>query len=82
VRRAFHIGLIVLLGFLVANRAIMHVEAGRTGSVTCAKGAERVMLNALQQGFSEAGAHNQSEAFLASCVVTGQGTVDDLNARE
>jgi hypothetical protein len=81
-RRAVHICLIVLLGYLIADRAIVRSEAGEPGTITCEQGADRVRLDALQQGFSAAGAHSQSEAFLASCVVTGHGTVDELTARE
>jgi len=82
VRQAFYIAVVLLLGYLMADRAMMRAQAGEIGTITCQKGAELVKLEALKKGFGEAGSSSQVENFLSSCLVTGRGQVGDLIARD
>ncbi|HVE06461.1 MAG TPA: hypothetical protein VNE00_04340 [Paraburkholderia sp.] len=81
-RRAFNIAIVLLIGALIADRAMMRVQAHEQGSVSCADGAEAVRLGALSKGFSDAAASNQGEAFKSGCFVTGRAQVGDLVARD
>jgi hypothetical protein len=81
-RRAFNIAIVLLIGALIADRAMMRVQAHEQGSVSCADGAEAVRLGALSRGFSDAAASNQGEAFKSGCFVTGRAQVGDLVARD
>jgi hypothetical protein len=81
-RQAFNIAVVLLLGYLMADRALMRAQAGEMGTITCHQGAEMIKSNALKKGFGEAGASSQGENFLSSCLVTGRGQVGDLIARE
>jgi hypothetical protein len=81
-RRVFHIAVIALLGYLIAERAVMHSQASVPGTITCARGAELAKSDALRKGFSEAGSASQGEAFMSNCLVSGRGSVDNLIARE
>ena len=81
-RQAFHIAVIVLLGFLISHRALMHAQAGEPGTISCAQGAELVKAHAMRRGFSEAGSDSQGQAFLSSCLVSGRGSVGSLLARD
>lgn len=81
-RQAFNIAVVLLLGYLMADRALMRAQAGEMGTITCHQGAELVKANALKKGFGYAGASSQGENFLSSCLVTGRGEVDGLIARE
>ena len=81
-RRAFNIAVVVLVGALIADRAVMHAQAREQGSISCADGAEVVRLGALSKGFSDAAASNQGEAFKSNCFVTGRAQAGDLIARD
>jgi hypothetical protein len=81
-RQAFNIAVVLLLGYLLADRALMRAQAGETGTITCHQGAEMVKVNALKKGFGDAGASSQGENFLSSCLVTGRGEVGGLVARD
>ncbi|WP_345815850.1 hypothetical protein AAGS40_16445 [Paraburkholderia sp. PREW-6R] len=81
-RQVFNIAVVLLLGYLLADRALMRAQAGEIGTITCHQGAEMVKSGALKKGFGEAGASSQSENFLSSCLVTGRGQVGDLVARD
>ncbi|RDK02819.1 hypothetical protein [Paraburkholderia lacunae] len=81
-RQVFNIAVVLLLGYLMADRALMRAQAGEVGTITCARGAEMIKLDALKKGFGEAGASSQGENFLSSCLVTGRGQVGDLIARD
>jgi hypothetical protein len=81
-RRVFHIAIVLLLGYLIADRAAMHFQAGEPGTITCAQGAEQVRSNAMRNGFSAAGSTSQGEAFMSNCLVSGRGRVDNLIARD
>ncbi|MBW0449554.1 hypothetical protein EN871_01120 [bacterium M00.F.Ca.ET.228.01.1.1] len=81
-RQAFNIAVVLLLGYLMADRALMRAQAGEVGTITCHQGAELVKAKALRKGFGEAGASSQGENFLSSCLVTGRGKVGDLIARD
>jgi hypothetical protein len=81
-RRAFNITVVALVGFLIAGRAVMHVQAHEQGSISCTAGADLVRLDALGKGFSDAAASNQGEAFKSNCFVTGRAQVGDLIARD
>lgn len=81
-RQAFNIAVVLLLGYLMADRALMRAQAGEVGTITCHQGAALVKGNALKKGFGEIGASSQGENFLSSCLVTGRGQVGDLIARE
>ena len=81
-RQAFNIEVLLLLGYLLADRALMRAQAGEVGTITCHQGAELVKANAFKKGFGEAGASSQGENFLSSCLVTGRGQVGDLIARD
>lgn len=80
-RQAFNIAVVLLLGYLLADRALMRAQAGETGTITCHQGAELVKANALK-GFGDVGASSQGENFLSSCLVTGRGEVGGLVARD
>jgi hypothetical protein len=81
-RRAFNIAVTVLVGALIADRAVMHVQAHEQGSISCNDGAETVRLGALSKGFSDAAASNQGEAFKSNCFVTGRAQLGTLVARD
>ncbi|MFL9928640.1 hypothetical protein P0D88_05060 [Paraburkholderia sp. RL18-103-BIB-C] len=81
-RQAFNIAVVLLLGYLMADRALMRAQAGEIGTITCHQGAELVKSNALKKGFGDTGASSQGENFLSSCLVTGRGQVGDLIARD
>ncbi|MDR6491822.1 hypothetical protein J2797_001709 [Paraburkholderia terricola] len=81
-RQAFNIAVVLLLGYLLADRALMRAQAGETGTITCHQGAELVKANALKKGFGDVGASSQGENFLSSCLVTGRGEVGGLVARD
>jgi hypothetical protein len=81
-RQAFNIALVLLLGYLMADRALMRAQAGEVGTITCHQGAALVKSDAFKKGFGDAGASAQSESFLSSCLVTGRGQVGDLIARD
>ena len=81
-RQAFNIAVVLLVGYLMADRALMRAQAGEVGTITCHQGAELVKANALKKGFGDAGASSQGENFLSSCLVTGRGQVGDLIARD
>jgi hypothetical protein len=81
-RQAFNLAVVLLLGYLMADRALMRAHAGEVGTITCHQGAELVKASALKKGFGDVGASSQSENFLSSCLVTGRGQVGDLIARD
>jgi len=81
-RQAVGIAVVLLLGYLMADRVMMRAQAGEVGTITCHQGAALVKSGALKKGFGEAGASTQGENFLSSCLVTGRGQVGDLIARE
>jgi hypothetical protein len=81
-RRAFNIAVVVLVGFLIADRAVMHAQAHEEGSISCTQGADLVRINALNKGFSDAAATNQGDSFKSACFVTGRAQVGDLIARD
>jgi hypothetical protein len=39
-RQAFNIAVVLLLGYLMADRALMRAQAGEIGTITCHRGAE------------------------------------------
>jgi hypothetical protein len=81
-RRAVHIAVVLLLGYLIADRAAMHFQAGAPGTITCAQGAALVRSDATRKGFPEAASTSQGEAFMSNCLVSGRGRVGDLIARD
>jgi hypothetical protein len=72
----------MLLAYFTAGRALTHAQAGEAGSVTCEKGAEMVRLGAAAKGFSDAASSAQGQNFLSSCLVTGEGHVGNVVARD
>jgi hypothetical protein len=81
-RQAFNIAVVLLLGYLMADRAMMRAQAGEVGTITCHQGAAMVKSDALSKGFGEIGASSQGENFLSSCLITGSGQVGKLVARD
>jgi hypothetical protein len=81
-RRTFHIAVVLLLGYLIADRAAMHAQAGAAGTITCAHGAQLVRSVAMRNGFSPAGSTSQGETFMSNCLVSGRGRVGNLIARD
>ncbi|PLZ02587.1 hypothetical protein CY652_10815 [Burkholderia sp. WAC0059] len=81
-RPAFNITVVIVLVLLVANRAIVHVQAHETGSISCAQGSELVRIEALVKGFTEIGARSQGENFLSACLVTGSGQIGGVVAHD
>jgi hypothetical protein len=81
-RQAFNIAVVLLLGYLMADRALMRAQAGEMGTITCHQGAAMIKSDALRKGFGDVGASSQGENFLSSCLVTGRGQVGELIARE
>jgi hypothetical protein len=81
-RQAFNVGVVIVLALLLANRAMTRAQAHEVGSLTCAQGSALVKAEALARGFGERGARSQSENFLSSCLVSGQGQVGELIAHD
>jgi hypothetical protein len=81
-RRLFNIAVFALLAYLIADRAMVHAQAGERGTITCQKGAELVKQDARAKGFGETASSVQGENFLSGCLVTGQGRVGNLTARD
>ncbi|MGF6571862.1 hypothetical protein ABH945_003983 [Paraburkholderia sp. GAS333] len=81
-RQAFNIAVVLLLGYLMADRALMRAQAGEVGTITCHQGAKMVKSDALKKGFGDVGASSQGENFLSNCLVTGRGQVGQLVARD
>jgi hypothetical protein len=81
-RQAFNIAVVLLLGYLMADRALMRAQAGEMGTITCHQGAAMVKSDALRKGFGDVGASSQGENFLSNCLVTGRGQVGELVARD
>ncbi|WP_144107733.1 hypothetical protein [Paraburkholderia sp. BCC1886] len=81
-RQVFNIAVVLLLGYLMADRALMRAQAGEVGTITCHQGASMVKADALKKGFGKIGALSQSENFLSSCLITGRGEVGNLVARD
>ena len=80
-RKAFHIAVIALLAYLVADRALLHAQGRDASSLACAQGAEQAKYDALGKGFDSAAANSQSEAFMSGCLVTGRAGADVMLAR-
>jgi hypothetical protein len=80
-RKVFHIAVIAVLAYLVADRALLHAQAREASTFACAQGAEQVKLDALGRGFDDAAASSQSEAFRSGCLVTGRGRPQEMLAR-
>jgi hypothetical protein len=72
-RQAFNIAVVLLLGYLMADRALMRAQAGEMGTITCHQGAEMVKSNALKKGFGDAGASSQGENFLPVAAEARRG---------
>ena len=81
-RQAFNIAVVVVLGILLANRAVTRIEAHESGSLTCAQGSELVKAEALGRGFTTSGARSQGENFLSACLVSGSASVGDMLAHD
>lgn len=79
-KRAFNIAVVILLAYLITDRALMHAQAGEKGSITCQQGADLVRSNASGKGFSEIASAGQGENFLSACLVSGGGRVGSLVA--
>lgn len=80
-RKAFHIAVIAVLAWLVADRALLHAQAREASTFACAQGAEQVKLDALDRGFDDVAASSQGEAFRSGCLVTGRGRQTEMLAR-
>jgi hypothetical protein len=81
-RTAFHIAVVALLAYLVADRAMLRMQPHAPNTMTCAQGAEALRLGALVKGLPQAAASSQSEAFLSTCLVTGSQRLGDMVVRE
>ena len=81
-RQAFTMAVVMLVAFLITEKAVMRAQPAEQGSVSCAKGAELVRLNALGKGYSARVSTSQGENFLSGCLVTGRGRIGDLVARD
>jgi hypothetical protein len=79
-RRAFHIAVILLLGYLIADRTLMHAQASEPGMISCSAGADMVRQDALLRGFPDVAASSQGDAFRSSCYITGRRQVGNLVA--
>ncbi len=79
-RRLFNIAIVVLLGYLIADRAVMHARAGETGAISCEDGAARVKSEARAKGFPDLAADSQAQMFESGCLVTGHAQVGNLIA--
>lgn len=84
-KKAFNVCAALMVALLIANQAVVRVQAGeRTSmktSLSCAQGADRVRAIAVEKGFSAAGSGSQAEVFLSNCLITGGGRVGDSYAR-
>ncbi|MDH6151947.1 hypothetical protein OKW46_005937 [Paraburkholderia sp. WSM4179] len=49
-RQAFNIALVLLLGYLMADRALMRAQAGEVGTITCHQGAALVKSERVEKG--------------------------------
>lgn len=81
-RQAFNFAVVIVLAFLLVNRAMIRVQAHERGSLTCAQGSELIKAEALGRGFTEIGARSQGENFLSACLVTGSASVGNLVAHD
>jgi hypothetical protein len=72
IRKAFHIAVLALLTWLIADRAILHAQTRDASTLTCAQRADQVRHRALDQGFGDAGASSQGDAAMSRCLVTGR----------
>jgi len=69
-RQAITLLVILMLGFLVAHKAIQHAQAANAdGSQTCLQRAAAKRAESLANGFSKAGAFAQAENVLARCLI-------------
>ncbi|MGT2473056.1 hypothetical protein BZM27_16930 [Paraburkholderia steynii] len=80
-RKVFHIAVIAVLAYLVADRALLHAQAKEASTFACSQGAEQVKLEALGRGFGDAAASSQGDAFRSGCLVTGRGRPMEMLAR-
>ncbi len=65
------VAVILFFGFLVANKAVLHANAGEKGSISCTKAAEMARQSSLKNGFSELGARSQAENARVRCLIDG-----------
>lgn len=65
------VAVILFLGFLVANKAVLHANAGEKGATPCTKAAEMARQSSLKNGFSEEGARSQAENARVRCLIDG-----------
>lgn len=69
-RHAITVLVILMLGFLVVNKAIQHAHASTAeGGKTCFQQASTTRSESLASGFSKAGAFAQAENVLARCLI-------------
>ena len=69
-RHAITLLVILMLGFLVVNKAIQHAHAsGAEGGQTCFQRASAKRAQSMANGFSQAGAFAQAENTLARCLI-------------
>jgi hypothetical protein len=80
-RKVFHIAVIAVLAYLVADRALLHAQAHEASTFACAQGAEQTKLDALGRGFDDAAASSQGDAFRSGCLVSGRGRPTEMLAR-
>lgn len=63
---------VLLFGFLIVNRTMLHANAGEKNSPSCVQAAGNAKQDSLKKGFSEAGANSQAENFLSRCLIDGK----------
>ena len=70
-KKVFTAAVFALVAYLVADRAMLHAQAGEVDAASCARGASQVEFDALAKGLSHAAASSQGDAFRSRCLVMG-----------
>ncbi len=62
-KKVFNAVVFALVAYLVADRALLHVQGRDGDTISCGQGASQIEFDALGKGFSQAAARSQGDAF-------------------
>ena len=68
-RKVIVLAVMVFFGFLIANKVVLHANAGEQSHVSCTQRAEMARVDSIKQGFSQIGALSQAENVLSRCLI-------------
>jgi len=71
-RKIIVLAVVVFFGFLIANKAVLHANAGEPGHVSCTAMAEQARVDSIHKGYSVAGSLSQAENVLSRCLINGR----------